>query len=149
MMKRLILSILLVANLGLMRAECEYLVKIPVHKGYEAVDRELTAHDFVLLAGEDGTYLYMDVLQSTVLIVTGDGGVITAITYEKTDLSKKEEKSFFQSLCDEATKLYGKPHMKDKTAKDTSFVWFFADYMFCISKEKGIVSITWISNSSK
>jgi hypothetical protein len=149
MMKRFILGILLAANIGLMYAECEYLVKIPVHKGYEAVDRELTAHDFVLLGCEDGTYLYMDDIQSNIMIVTGDGGVITAITYEKTDLSKKEEKAFFQSLCDEATKLYGKPHMKDKTAKDTYFVWFFADYMFGISKEKGIVSITWISNSSK
>ncbi len=148
-MKRLILSILLLANLGVMHAECEYMFTLPVRKGYAAVDRELTAHDFVLLGGEEGTYLYLGEVHSEVMVATGDGGVITAVTYEKTDLSKKEEKALFQSLCNEAIKLYGKPHMKDKSAKDTDFAWFFSDYMFSISKEKGIVAITWLSNNSK
>ena len=91
----------------------------------------------------------MGEMKFEVMVATGDGGVITAVTYEKTDLSKKEQKALFQSLCNEAIKLYGKPHMKDKSAKDTYFVWFFSDYMFSISKEKGIVSITWLSNNSK
>ena len=63
--------------------------------------------------------------------------------YEKSELSKKEMNNLCKSLCEQAIKKFGKPHVKQK---GTDIAWFFSDYMFAISKEKGTVSVEWFKN---
>ena len=131
------------ANMVAMFAEGEFMINIPVRKGYEAVEKVLTAHDFVLLGGEDGIYLYSGELHSEVVVALGEGGAITAVMYEKSELSQKEVNKLFKSLSEQAINKFGKPHVKQK---GIDIAWFFSDYMYAISKEKGKVSVEWFKD---